>query len=53
MLIQKVIRVARIFAKRPSEIIDPEHRFGYIFALEFDAFCASVAMEMIADGKLP
>ncbi len=44
--------MARIFGKRPSEIIDPDHIFGKIFALEFDAFCASLAMEMISDGRL-
>ncbi len=51
-LVQKVIRVARLFNQRPSEIIDPHHRFGSIFALEFDAFCASIAMEMISEEKL-
>jgi len=33
-------------------IIDPNNLFGNIFALEFDAFCASVAIEMISEDKL-
>ncbi len=44
--------MARVFHIRPSEIIDPDHIFGNIFAFEFDAFCASLAMEMISDGRL-
>ena len=51
-LVQKVIRVARMFNQRPSRIIDPNNLFGNLFALEFDAFCASLAMEMISEGKL-
>lgn len=49
---QKVVRVARMFNQCPSKIIDPNNILGNIFALEFDNFCASVALEMISEGKL-
>jgi len=41
-----------MFNQRPSRIIDPNNVLGNIFALEFDDFCASVAIEMISEGKL-
>ncbi|GIU71507.1 MAG: hypothetical protein KatS3mg003_0986 [Candidatus Nitrosocaldaceae archaeon] len=44
--------MARMFGKRPSEIIDPDNLFGKLFAFEFDAFCALIAMEMVSDGRL-
>jgi hypothetical protein len=41
-----------MFSQRPSKIIDPNNMLGSIFALEFDNFCASVALEMISEGEL-
>lgn len=41
-----------MFHVRPSSIIDPESKYGYSFALDFDNFCVNLALKMIEDGKL-
>lgn len=44
--------MARMFNERPSKIVDPDGIMGKIFAFEFDSFCASIALQMISEGKL-
>lgn len=49
---KKAVMIARMFSQRPSKLIDPNNRYGNIFAFEYDYFCSTIAIQLINEDKL-